>query len=161
MSSESSYITQLEHRNSATAMTIWSLLNAAYQLEAQWLGIANFPPLSRTIQAIQESDSEFLGLFETDTLIAVLEFEHHGSWIKISSMAVAPDHHRAGHGRVLLTYLLGHYPDRIIEVETALKNQAAMGLYQNAGFNVISQYETADQLVKVLFRRTPVQAALY
>ena len=155
MSNNNLAIHAIDHTLSSQALKIWSLFQSAYQIEADWLKIKHFPPLSRTIQAIQESTTEFWALSEQDAFQAVLEFQKHGNWIEIHSLAVSTRELRQGHGRAILACLIGHYPERIIELETALANQAAMALYKKAGFNIISQFETEHGLIKVRLRKTP------
>ncbi|MCF6360291.1 MAG: GNAT family N-acetyltransferase [Cyclobacteriaceae bacterium] len=59
----------------STAEEIYLLFQESYTVEADLLGIANFPPLSRSVSNIRESKTHFWGYYKNSILAAVAEIE--------------------------------------------------------------------------------------
>jgi ribosomal protein S18 acetylase RimI-like enzyme len=133
--------TQLEHRDldhqGPLAAEILRVLHASYRVEASLLGIADFPPLARTVEQVREAETVFLGSWHDDKLVGVAEVERLGpSTVHINSFTVDPSAFRKGVGASLLGYLLTVYGKDRVTVATAAANHPAIRLYEKLGFGL-------------------------
>src|SRR5262245_813175 len=64
----------LDHRDPMVAEQIYWLQQAAYAVERDVIGYADFPPLSVTAQDIQQEPEVFVGYWEGATLAGVISF---------------------------------------------------------------------------------------
>ena len=134
------------------APKIWQIMQGAYQIEADLIGVDHFYPLTRTAEAISQSPNLFIGHFEAEQLTAVLEIEPiDETAVLIASLVVHPDHFRKGIGAKLVTHVIEQFGDKEIWVSTAVKNKPAVALYQKLGFTVSYSETLPDglQLVKL------------
>jgi ribosomal protein S18 acetylase RimI-like enzyme len=128
-------IALLDHRSRELAQRIHAIQIAAYRLEADLLGVKHFPPLERSIEDVQGSPDEFWGAREGEELLGVIGLEKvNAAEILISSLTVAPTHHRRGVGRVLVQAALGARSSCALVVSTGAKNEPALHLYKQLGF---------------------------
>jgi ribosomal protein S18 acetylase RimI-like enzyme len=131
-------IRRIVNANPAVAGAIYSVRQQAYTQEAELIGAQDFPPLAVTTQDLMRSHNQFLGAFQETRLLGVLSIEVSPTLQRsmISSLVVVPSAQRQGVGRALIREALaltGSYP---LWVQTALLNEAAIALYQDAGFTV-------------------------
>ena len=118
-----------------SAREILRVLHAAYREEAKLLRLEDFPPLRRTVVAVQQAPTSFFGFREGERLAAVVEIEGMGEGrVGISSFVVHPDFFRRGLGNRLLQQVLGRFPEHDVEVSTASDNEPALRLYEKQGF---------------------------
>lgn len=152
-------ITILSHREKHIANEIHAVFQASYKIEAQLIGVVDFPPLSRSAMDISKSSTKFLGYCEETKLAAVLEFELLESDVlesdvlvnvlDIHSLTVAPDHFRKGIANKLISYVLTTYDfDRAI-VETAAANKPAIRLYEKQDFIAFKTWTPAHGIEKI------------
>ncbi len=131
-------ITQLDHANSAVAQQIYTVFQRSYKIEAALIGVDHFPPLSRSVNDIENADSCFYGFFENDKLAAVIEITIEASAVQkhldICSLTVDPAFFRKGIAGKLLQYVMGIEDISHFTVETAVVNLPAIRLYQKHGF---------------------------
>jgi ribosomal protein S18 acetylase RimI-like enzyme len=128
-------ITPLDHRSREVAQRIHAIQRAAYRLEADLLGVTHFPPLERSAEDVQISLEEFWGASEGEELLGVIGIERlDAAEILISSLTVAPAHHRRGVGRALVQAVLGTRGSCVMVVSTGAKNEPALQLYKQLGF---------------------------
>lgn len=130
-------ILQLDHKQVATAGDIFSVLQAAYAIEASLVRIKNFPPLTRTIQQIMHSPNMFWGVIEQQQLLGFIEVENFlvsANNIVISSLCVDPQFFKRGLASQLLSFVLTNCQSAA--VSTATKNLPAINLYKKLGFVV-------------------------
>ena len=59
-------ITKLENSNTRVAEQIYQVFQSSYQIEAQLIGVSDFPPLKRTVGDIVNSDNAIYGFFERE-----------------------------------------------------------------------------------------------
>jgi ribosomal protein S18 acetylase RimI-like enzyme len=125
----------LDPRQGTIAEEIRALLHAAYRVEGELLGVADFPPLARTAATIRSAPATFHGLREGERLVAVTEIEaaDHGGR-HIASLGVHPDRFRRGLARTLLRQVLGLPPPARFTVSTGALNAPALRLYRQLGF---------------------------
>jgi ribosomal protein S18 acetylase RimI-like enzyme len=128
-------IALLDHRSQEMAQRIHTIQIAAYRLEADLLGVKSFPPLERSVEDVQSSLEELWGAQEGEELLGVVGLERLSpAEILISSLTVAPAHHRRGVGRALVLSVLGTRGSCAMVVSTGAKNEPALHLYKQLGF---------------------------
>ena len=117
------------------AEEVHRVMQAAYRVEADLLGVRDFVPLHRTAEDLRRADSVFLGLFVEGRLAAVAELEQPpGAPRNVSALVVLPSHFRRGLGTKLMRHVLEKHGDEPITVSTGVRNLPALGLYARLGF---------------------------
>ncbi len=131
---------KLNHRREAVALQIHRLSQSAYQIEAELLGVTEFPPLNKTVFDFLNSTSQFFGCIKNNDLVAAVEIENTGHLhINIASLVVSPGCFRQGLGRRLVLWTLEHITWKEATVSTAIENIPAIRLYEKIGFQKSSQ----------------------
>lgn len=146
-------IKQLNNKDSKIAKSIYTVFQASYKIEADILGVENFPPLKRTIEDFINSDSLFYAFFETDEVAAVIEIKIIGNLTDIQSLVVHPNFFRRGIAMKLMNYVLKSHSSQSCIVETGLENKPAVKLYQKLGFQEIETWKTDFGIWKVKFEK--------
>jgi ribosomal protein S18 acetylase RimI-like enzyme len=132
------------------AIQIHRLSKSAYKIEAELLGVTEFPPLNRTVYEILNSSSQFFGCIKNNELMAAVEIENTGDHhINIASLVVSPDCFRQGLGRRLVLWTLEHITWGIATVSTADANIPAIRLYEKLGFQKSSQHQVDEDITIV------------
>ncbi|MBT1063030.1 GNAT family N-acetyltransferase [Bowmanella sp. Y26] len=151
-------IRKLEHSDKNVARDIYSVFQHSYKVEAQLLGVANFPPLARTADAIETAESFFYGYMEGDCLAAVIEISLTGQTLDIDSLTVDPAYFRKGIARKLLSYILTHFSFSQALVETAVENTPAIDLYQKQGFVEYKRWTPSHGIPKIALSLPPTDS---
>jgi ribosomal protein S18 acetylase RimI-like enzyme len=145
---------ELDHKSRLESKRIQELFFESYSIEAQLIGVDDFPPLRRTSTDICRAGSVFYGAFFGDELIAAAEIEQSDNKItNIAGFAVRPDEIRRGIGSEFLLFLIRSIRQTIISVSTAEKNIPAISLYQKHGFQLSKNWETPDGIKMLTFQR--------
>jgi ribosomal protein S18 acetylase RimI-like enzyme len=117
------------------AVEVHRLMQAAYRVEADLLGVREFVPLRRTVADLLRATSTFLGAFPEGRLAAVVELEHReGEPLNVASLVVMPGHFRRGLGTALMRRVLEEHGKGPMTVSTGVRNLPALRLYANLGF---------------------------
>lgn len=124
----------LKHQDPRQAERVLEVLLASYREEARLLGIADFPPLARTVAQVQGATSQFLGCFREGVLVAVAEVSGATGDKSIDAFTVHPGWFRQGLGSELLKFLLQRFAGEEMSVSTAAANRPAIRLYEGQGF---------------------------
>lgn len=124
----------LNHSVIHIAQEIYTLFQESYLIEANLIGVKNFPPLTRSIDNIKKSKTQFWGIYKNSYLAAVAEIEVKNNHLDIHSFVVSPQHFRKGLANNLLGYLLRYTECNSAVVETAYANKPAILLYKKFGF---------------------------
>ena len=148
-SNDGAMIELLEHRSESVAKQIYDVFQHSYKVEADLVGVEDFPPLRRKASHIQSSDSQFLGLRIGVDLAAVIEFTQTGEILSIDSLVVHPQYFRRGLASHLLRSLLADVSWQFADVETAAVNRPAVVLYEKFGFSESKRWQTVDGIEKV------------
>jgi ribosomal protein S18 acetylase RimI-like enzyme len=127
-------ITKLDHTNEEVAGQIHTIFQNSYKIEAQLIGVLDFPPLLRSAKDIQRSATQFYGFNEDDCLAAVIEIAMEGERLEINSLTVDPSYFRKGIANKLISYVLEAIDFTEAVVETAVANVPAINLYKKHGF---------------------------
>ncbi|MDB6033378.1 MAG: family acetyltransferase [Verrucomicrobiales bacterium] len=116
----------------AVAVQIHAVVQAAYAIEAELIGCADFPPLKISIQELQTSSDTFLGFNISGILVAVLSFNEQSNSAVITRLIVSPAHFRQGIATALVSEFERRVPHgRVLTVSTATANAPAVSLYQS------------------------------
>jgi ribosomal protein S18 acetylase RimI-like enzyme len=129
------HLRKLNHRREAMALQIHRLSQEAYQIEAELLGVTEFPPLNKTVDDFLNSSSRFFGCMKDNVLAAAIEIENMGGHqINIASLVVSPGCFRQGLGKRLVLWTLERLSWNVVTVSTAVENIPAIRLYEKLGF---------------------------
>lgn len=136
-------ITGLDHRQSTTAADIHAVMQAAYRIEEDLLGVTDFYPLKRSCKDIQAAATIFYGFMQNSRLAGVIEFAQlPDSTVEIDSLVVSPVFFRQGLGSRLLEHIFTMFPGKTFLVSTGARNLPALSLYRKLGFIDSKQWET-------------------
>lgn len=148
-------VINLDHSDRKVASEIHAVMSLAYKVEAEILGMQNFPPLHRRIEEIVTSDDEsFRGIFVEGILAAVVEinFLEPGN-VHIDSLVVRPDYFRRGLATALLQHIFRSYFAHTITVATGARNQPALLLYGSQGFKENLRWSANDCVAMITLKR--------
>jgi len=127
-------------RESAVAAQIHALQQAAYLVEAERIGRADFLPLRETIQVLQGSTDRFLVFLVCGSIVGCLSYESVGSNATITRLVVSPQHFRRGIATALLRSLDGRLPiGSSVYASTADSNEPAIRAYEKHGYGTVSR----------------------
>ncbi len=134
--------------------SIVRLFRRSYRVEADILGLDDFPPLRRSVEDFQVCGHEFVGAFADDQLAAAVEL----SWttpscLSLDSLVVDPDFFRRGLARSLIQEVLAAKAWEKVVVETAVGNEPAINLYSSLGFRETNRFWVTKTIEKVAFER--------
>ena len=147
-------VVRLDHTAPPVAAAIHAVMMAAYCVEAEILGVEDFPPLRRTAEQIAGAAGRFVGIAVAGTLAAVAELEAgEPGGVRISSLVVHPEYFRRGLARALLRDVIRTHPFDDVTVSTAAGNRPALLLYAGAGFHDHRRWATDDGIPMVTLRR--------
>jgi ribosomal protein S18 acetylase RimI-like enzyme len=142
-------ITVLDNTDPEVAKQIYNIFQNSYKIEAQLIGVLNFPPLSRSIKDIENSRTKFYGYSEGQCLTAVLEIALEDKCLGIDSLTVDPDHFRKGIANKLINYVLSVNDFLEATVETAVVNIPAIKLYKKHGFVEFKRWTPSHGIEKL------------
>lgn len=145
-------ITPLHHQERAVAEQIYAVQQAAYTVERDLIGYADFPPLRVTVADIQAETEQFLGYWDQRQVVGVLSFARTPGLLAIGCLVVHPQAFRRGIARALLQEVERYSaPGGRLTVSTAAKNLPAVQLYQNQGYQLSERTTLPDGLALVRF----------
>ncbi len=121
-------ITEATLAEYSVAAQIHAVAQAAYTLEAERIGCAEFPPLRESLDALRQSSDSFLGFQQSGSIIGALSFDRNTDPVAITRLVVSPAHLRQG----IATALLSDLERRLSP--TAQTNTPAIFLYQRLGY---------------------------
>ncbi|WP_059048932.1 GNAT family N-acetyltransferase [Paenibacillus senegalimassiliensis] len=134
---------------------LWSMQHQAYRLEAEAVGLTEYPPLTDTFDSIRSSGDVFYGDLEQDGELqgAIGVRSEIPGELLITRLMVQPDHLRQGIGRSLLRHVLTVNEDiRVFKVTASSLNEPATRLYRDFGFEPIQTFNSAAGVELTLFR---------
>ena len=147
-------IVRIDQYEASQARALHDLLQCAYRDEAATIGLSDFPPLSRTIEAIGLSDNDFFGCWGSEGLRAAIEVAPAMTeGIAIHSLVVVPAYHRRSYATQLIRYVIELYPDSTLSVQTAAANLPALNLYQKFGFRVVREWNSREGIALTALTR--------
>jgi ribosomal protein S18 acetylase RimI-like enzyme len=121
------------------AAQIHAVTQAAYTLEAERIGCADFPPLRESLNELRQSTDGFLVFQQNGVIVGVLSFDRGTDSVVIRRLVVSPTHLRQGIATALLADLERRLsPIARLSVSTAQTNAPAVSLYQRLGYTTAS-----------------------
>lgn len=143
-------IVRLRQADKGVAEQIKALHEAAYAVEAQLLGVDEFPPLKRTLESYADSTSIFFAFIHDGCCVGSVELETNNPLvIEISSLVVDPEFSRRGIATKLMKHALTEAGRRQVVVSTAAANYPALNLYERLGFEKVDQWTNDDGIIIV------------
>jgi len=142
-------IKQLDNSNEHIAKQIFNTFQRSYKIEAQLIGVLDFPPLQRSAEQIKSSKTLFYGYYEHSCLAAVVETVLENRHLEIHSLTVDPDHFRKGLANKLLRHVLTNFDFSEAIVETAVVNTPAINLYKKHGFVEFKRWTPSHGIQKL------------
>ena len=151
-------ITKLDNANDFIAQQIYTIFQRSYKIEAELIGTLNFPPLSRTRNDIQSSQTHFYGLYIDDLLAGAIELVIINERLEINSLTVDPKHFRKGIADKLIRYALTNFIETASTaiVETAVVNEPAIKLYKKHDFVEFKRWTPDHGIEKLAMIRTGI-----
>ncbi|WP_042143645.1 MULTISPECIES: N-acetyltransferase [unclassified Pseudoalteromonas] len=128
---------------------MYDVFQSSYKIEAELIGTDNFPPLSRGINDIRNSKTDFYGYFDDKCLAAVIEIEMNVNNLEINSLTVDPRFFRRGIADKLIAYVLTSIAHDKAIAETAVVNEPAIKLYQKHGFVEFKRWTPSHGIEKL------------
>ena len=89
----------LQNNEPVIAKKIHEVFQLSYAVEAELLGVQDFPPLRRPRENYLNSSNDFYGFVQLDELAGVKEVENTDQYIDINSLVVKPEFFRLGIGK--------------------------------------------------------------
>lgn len=142
-------IKKLDNSNAAIANQIFTLFQHSYRVEAELIGVVDFPPLSRTASDIKHSKTHFYGFFDHQCIAAIIEIVIEDQQLDIDSLTVDPNYFRQGLANKLIEYVLETMDFSQATVETAVANRPAINLYKKHGFVEFKRWTPAHGIEKL------------
>lgn len=142
-------IQELNHDDEEVSKRIWKIFQRSYQIEADLVGVEDFPPLKRTAENLRESNTRFFGIEKNEKLAGLIEIDLSTNLLDICSLVVDPDFFRQGMAGFLIDFVLRNFKRNVSLVETAAANKPAIKLYEGKGFAWHEQWMTPFEIEKV------------
>lgn len=147
-------IKKIAHTEIFHANKIHELFQASYHIEAELLGVTDFPPLRRALPDYQNSNTQFFGYWKEDTLAGAVELDQLGNTLDICSLVVHPNFFRQGIANKMLQFLENYEDSETLIVETGWDNAPAIALYKRFGFQKAGEYISEGGIKKICFSKS-------
>ncbi|MGG6314448.1 GNAT family N-acetyltransferase [Paenibacillus macerans] len=148
-------ILSLQLEDSEIVEQIWSLQHTAYRLEAEAVGLTEYPPLPDTFDSIRSSGDEFYGEVSEDGDLrgAIGVRQELPGTLEITRLMVHPAWLRRGIGSSLLQHVLASNPNfGAFTVTASSLNAPAVALYRRYRFRPVKTVNSAAGVELTLFR---------
>jgi len=142
-------IKKLDNSNETIANEIHTIFQNSYKIEAQLIGVANFPPLLRSAKDIENSKTLFYGFSENECLAAIIEIDIENTYLAIDSLTVDPSFFRKGIADKLISHVIKISDFSEARVETAVVNFPAINLYKKHGFVEFKRWTPSHGIEKL------------
>lgn len=148
-------VRKIDHCSLKISKMIYEIFQKSYAIEAALLKCDDFPPLKRSVQSIQDSQTSFFGFYSQDELAAVMELELYKDHVHVRSLTVDPKYFRQGIGYRLLQFVIDEFTSELVTVETGHDNHPAVNFYLNFGFKKDKVFMTDIGIEKISFTLRP------
>lgn len=142
-------INQLDNSNEEVGNQIFTVFQKSYKVEAQLINACNFPPLSRSVKDIKNSETLFYGFTESGCLAGIIEVARKGNNLEIDSLAIDPKYFKKGIAGKLIKYIFNLFEFTEAFVETAVANEPAINLYKKHGFVEFKRWTPSHGIRKI------------
>lgn len=150
----------LDRNDPERVAAVFAIQRAAYQKEAEILGVESLPPLQETARDIQLTSDEILVALDGERAVGAIFLEGSANDLSltISKLVVDPQYFRRGVGRRLVELVLQREFNSRLRVTTGAANIPAVSLYQTLGFTVVREFAVEHEsrnLSLVTLERSP------
>ncbi len=128
----------LDHHDAGVAQQILVVTLAAYAVEAALIACDDFPPLRTTRSQVQNSEGQFLGVYQASELLGAVQIEQLSNHTAVHRLVVSPKSFRQGVGKLLISAVQKQATQ--LSLSTAALNQPAISLYKKQGFAVVKRW---------------------
>lgn len=136
------------------AKEVLNLQIPSYKVEADIIGFDDIPPLTESVELLQQSGETFFGYYLKGKLCGVVSFKTDKSVIDIHRLMVHPDHFRKGIASRLLDFIERNNRNyKKIVVSTGTKNVPAVEFYLTNGFSKIGERKLSACLSLTFFEK--------
>jgi ribosomal protein S18 acetylase RimI-like enzyme len=142
-------IIKLDNSAKEVAPKIYTVFQNSYKVEAQLIGVIDFPPLLRSLEHIEKSKTDFYGFIEHDCIAGVIEIVIKDEYLDIHSLTVDPCYFRKGIANQLMNYVIETLDFHEAKVETAVVNLPAINLYKKYGFVEFKRWTPSHGIEKL------------
>lgn len=133
---------------------VLNLQMSSYKVEADIIGFDDIPPLTDSVELLQQSGETFFGYYLKGKLCGVISFKTDETVIDIHRLMVHPDHFRIGIANRLLDFIERNNRNyEKIVISTATKNVPAVELYLKKGFSNIGEKRLSPCLSLTFFEK--------
>lgn len=146
-------ISELANGEIEIAKKIHGVFQRSYKIEADLIGAEDFPPLKRSVNDFQKSNTYFYGAWKGEDLSSIIEVNIDELKLEICSLVVNPKYFRQGIGSKMMKFILEKHPRNKTLVETASANQPAIRLYEKHGFKITRKWMLDIGIEKVELMR--------
>lgn len=135
---------------------VLTLQRAAFVTEAQIYGSADMPPLTQTLEQLEEELRDGLGWTARldGRLVGALRARLDGELLMIGRIAIAPDTQGEGIGRMLLQTAETATDAREAELFTGSLSEANLRLYGRCGYRETERVPQGDGTDQVFLRKS-------
>jgi len=140
----------------ADAGEVLTVQRAAFVSEAQIYGSADMPPLTQTLEQLEEELRDALGWTARrgGRLVGALRARLDGDLLLIGRIAIAPDVQGEGIGRMLLEAAESATDAREAELFTGSLSEANLRLYRRCGYRETERIAQDDGTEQVFLRKS-------
>jgi ribosomal protein S18 acetylase RimI-like enzyme len=148
-------ITKLDNSNKEVAKQVFTVFQRSYKMEAQLIGIIDFPPLLRSVKDIQRSKTQFYAFVKDECIAAIIEIAIEEQHLDINSLTVDPNYFRKGIASKLISFVLekSRFSEAILE--TAAVNLPAINVYKKHGFVEFKKWTPSHGIEKIAMTVIP------
>lgn len=134
--------------DASIAAEVHALLQAAYGLERTRIGVADFPPLRESLEALRQADECFLVFVESERILGALSYRLWDKSVRITRLVVSPDHLRNGIASALLRDVEERTPDAVnFHTITAERNEPAIRMYKKHGYQAGEAFMSVEGIL--------------
>ncbi len=134
------------------ADTVADIIRRAFEIQCRIYDDWTLPPMSESADSVLEAMyvGEVLVAEQSGRVIGTVRGHETETGIEIGRLAVEPDRHGQGIGRMLTEALEARYPDAVrFELFTGHLSQTALGLYESLGYVRVREVPVHDGLTLV------------
>ena len=144
-------IKKVKNYKDNVCIRIHNLFQSSYNIEAKLLKVNNFPPLSRTIEDIKNSDNIFYAFLVEKSFVSIAEIKINKKYTHIQSLVVHPNFFRKGLASKMILFIISTFKSNLFIVETGVDNYPARNLYEKYGFVEKKRWLTDHGVIKIQY----------
>jgi len=116
------------------ASVLLNLQREAFEIEAQFLGTRDIPPLRQSPEALAGFRGSWVMAWDGTMLIGAAAWQETPSEVELEKVMVHPSAHRRGVASALIAQVVERTPGRDIVVTTGRDNPPGIAMYTRNGF---------------------------